>query len=65
MPQARPAKRDLTQAQQDQIIRYLGEIHRSSGRRPWMVVIRQIDGVIQLYEAQAPVRVDSDVTGRL
>ena len=48
----------LSETAMRRILEALQQANKSSNGRPWMVVIRQTDGVIQVYEAQAPVRID-------
>lgn len=51
------SKQIPTMAQRRQIIENLVEMGRRSNGRPWMAVIRMVDGVIQVYEAQPPARI--------
>jgi hypothetical protein len=49
-------KTKLTDKQKQEILEALEQMAEKSGPRPWMAIIRCVDGVLQLYEATPPAR---------
>lgn len=49
-------KTKLTEKQKQEVLEALEQMAEKSGPRPWMAIVRCVDGVIQLHEASPPIR---------